>query len=124
MSAAAIFCWKGTNNELFQGEGITRDMSVGGIFVLTATCPPTNAIVQMEVLLPVSGGVSNAHMKSDLTVLRMEHDIAENRRSAFSAVGSGFSLRTFSKKSNAGCSRHDQRVGRSHREIGMKGANQ
>jgi hypothetical protein len=100
MSAAVIFRWKGPDNERFQGEGVTRDMSVAGVFVLTATCPPANAEVQIEVLLPLSGGVSNARMKSEMAVLRVEHDIAENRRSGFSAVGSGFSLRTFSKKAS------------------------
>jgi hypothetical protein len=98
MSTAVIFRWKGPNNELFQGEGVTRDMSVQGIFALTPTCPPASAVVQMEVLLPFSDGGSNARMKSELKVLRVEHDIAENRRSGFSAVGTGFSLRTFTKK--------------------------
>jgi hypothetical protein len=100
MSTAVIFRWKGPNNERFQGEGITRDMSVASIYVLTATCPPANAVIQMEVLLPVPDGVSNARMNSEMTVLRVEHDIAENKRSGFSAVGSGFSLRTFSKKAS------------------------
>jgi len=98
MSTPVIFRWKGPNDELFQGEGVTRDMSVVGIFILTSTCPPANAVVQMEVLLPVSDGASNARMKSELTVLRVEHDVAQNNRSGFSAVGAGFSLRTFSKK--------------------------
>jgi hypothetical protein len=100
MSTAVIFRWKGPDNERFQGEGVTRDMSVAGIFVLTATCPPANAMVQMEVLLPLSDGGSNVRMKSGMTVLHVEHDIAENKRSGFSAVGSGFSLRTFSKRAS------------------------
>ncbi len=39
-------------------------------------------------------------MKSDMRVLRVEHDIAGNKRSGFSALGTGFSLRTFSKKAS------------------------
>lgn len=100
MTTAVIFRWKGPGNERFQGEGVTRDMSVAGIFVLTATCPPANASVQMEVLLPISDGASRARMKSDMRVLRVEHDIAGNKRSGFSALGTGFSLRTFSKKAS------------------------
>jgi len=100
MSTAVIFRWSGPDNERFQGEGVTRDMSVAGVFVLTSTCPPPNAFIQMEVILPFLDGVSNARMKSEMTVLRVEHDIAESKRSGFSALGAGFSLRTFSKKAS------------------------
>jgi hypothetical protein len=100
MSTPVIFHWKGPDDERFQGEGVTRDMSVAGAFVLTATCPPPNAVVQMEVLLPLSDGASKARMKADMTVLRVEHDIAGNERSGFSAVGKGFTLRNLSKQSS------------------------
>jgi hypothetical protein len=100
MSTAVVFHWNGPENERFQAEGVSRDMSVNGVFVLTATCPPANAVIQMEVLLPVSDGVSKARMKSDMRVLRVEHDVAHTRRSGFSAYGKGFSLRTFSKKAS------------------------
>lgn len=84
----------------FQGEGFTRDMSVAGVFVFTATCPPVKAAVQMEVFLPFSDGASKARMKSDMVVLRVEHDIADDKRNGFSTVGKGFSLRTISKKAS------------------------
>jgi hypothetical protein len=100
MSTCVIFRWKGPHNKRFQGEGITRDMSVAGIFVSSGTCPPANAAIQMEVLLPISDGASKARMESEMTVLRVDHDNAENRRSGFSAVGPGFLLRTFSKKAS------------------------
>ena len=100
LTTAAIFRWVGPDNKRFQGEGATRDMSVEGVFILTATCPPANAVVQMEVVLPLSGGSSKAEMKADMMVLRVEHDIAGVSRSGFSAVGEGFSLRTFSERAS------------------------
>ena len=100
MSTPVIFRWNGPDNERFQGEGVTRDMSVAGVFVLSATSPPANSAVQMEVLLPISDGASKVRMKSDMTVLRVEQDLTDNKRSGFSAVGKGFSLRTFSKKAS------------------------
>jgi len=93
-----MFRWNGRENGHFQGEGITRDMSVAGAFILTATCPPPNAAVQMEVFLPLSDGGSKALMKADMMVLRVEHNIAGNNRSGFSVEGKGFSLRTFSER--------------------------
>jgi hypothetical protein len=100
MSTAVVFYWNGPDRERFQAEGATRDISVNGVFVLTGICPPANALIQMEVLLPVSDGASKARMKSEMTVLRVEHDIVDTKRSGFSAIGKGFSLRTFSKKAS------------------------
>lgn len=95
-----MFRWSGPEDENYQGEGVTRDVSVTGAFVLTATCPPPNAVVQMEVILPLSDGGSKARLNADMLVLRVEHDIAGNKRSGFSAVSKGFSLRTFSERAS------------------------
>jgi hypothetical protein len=54
----------------------------------------------MEVILPLSNGGSKALMNADMMVLRVEHDVAGNRRSGFSASGKGFSLRTFSERAS------------------------
>jgi hypothetical protein len=95
-----MFRWSGPEDGHHQGEGVTRDMSVAGAFVLTATCPPPNAVVQMEVVLPLSDGGSKALLNAEMMVLRVEHDIAGDRRSGFSAVCKGFSLRTFSDRAS------------------------
>jgi len=100
MSASVTFRWSGPENGRYQGEGVTRDMSVAGAFVLTATCPPPNAVIQMDVFLPMSDGTSKVQMKADMMVLRVEHDIAGKKRSGFSAVGKGFSLRTSSERAS------------------------
>jgi hypothetical protein len=100
MNTAVIFHWRGPDNKRFQGEGATRDLSVEGAFVLTATCPPANARVHMEVILPLSDGVSKAQMSADMTVLRVDHDIEGSKRSGFSAAGKGFLLSTLSDRAS------------------------
>jgi hypothetical protein len=100
MNASVMFRWNGPETGHYQGEGITRDMSVAGAFVLTATCPPPNALVEVEVFLPLSDGTAKALMKAEMMVLRVEHDLAGNKRSGFSAVSQGFSLRTFSDRAS------------------------
>jgi len=100
MNASVMFRWTGPEDEHYQGEGVTRDMSVAGAFVTTATCPPPNALVQMEVFLPLSDDGSKALMNAGMMVLRVEHDNAGNKRSGFSAVGKGFSLHTFSERAS------------------------
>jgi len=98
MSTSVIFHWKGPENQRLQGEGATRDVSVEGVFVLTKTCPPENALVQLEVILPLSDGASKAQMKAAMRVVRVDHDAAGNSRNGFSAAGKGFSLRTFTDR--------------------------
>jgi hypothetical protein len=100
MGTSVIFQWKRPDNQRFQAEGVTRDMSVEGVYVLTGTPPPVNARIHMEVILPLSDGASKAKMKSEMRVSRVDHDIAGTDRSGFSAVGKGFLLRTFSKKAS------------------------
>jgi hypothetical protein len=100
MNARVVFHWDGPDGGDYQGEGVTRDMSVAGAFVMTATCPPPKSIVQMEVHLPLNDGGSKALMRSDVVVLRVEHEIAGSHRSGFSVVGKGFSLRTFSERAS------------------------
>jgi hypothetical protein len=100
MNASVMFRWSGPDNSHYQGEGVTQDMSVAGAFVLTATCPPPNAVVHMEVFLPLAEGGSKAQMKAEMLVLRVEHGIAGSKGSGFSAVGKGFSLRTFSDRAS------------------------
>jgi hypothetical protein len=98
MSTSVIFRWDGPDNKRFQGEGSTRDISVGGVFVLTPTCPPSFAPVHLEVILPLSDGVSKVQMKADMTVLRVDHNVPGTSRSGFSAVGPGFLLDTKSER--------------------------
>jgi hypothetical protein len=75
-------------------------MSVAGAFVLTATCPPPNAVVEVEVFLPLSESGASALMQANMLVLRVEHGIEGPQRSGFSAVSKGFSLRTFSDRAS------------------------
>jgi len=75
-------------------------MSVAGAFILTATCPPPNAVVQVEVFLPLLESGARALMQASMLVLRVEHGIAGPTQSGFSAVSKGFSLRTFSDRAS------------------------
>lgn len=100
MNASVLFRWSGPGDGPYQGEGVTRDMSVAGAFVLTSTCPPPNSLVHVEVFLPLSDAGSKALMKAEMKVLRVEHDLAGNQGSGFSAVSKGFSLCTFSERAS------------------------
>ena len=71
---------------------------MSGVFVLTAACPPIDSVVHAEVAFPRSDGDSKVEMKSEMRVMRVESDMANDRRSGFSAVGKGFALRAIPKQ--------------------------
>ncbi len=71
---------------------------MAGVYVFSATSPPVNSTVQMEVVLPALDSAPVPRIKAEMKVLRVEHDIAGKNQSGFSAVGNGFSLRAISKK--------------------------
>lgn len=96
--SSAIFQWEGPENRRFQGTGITRDMSLNGVYILTAVCPPSNAVVQMEVFVAASEGVSRLRMKAEMTVLRVETNISGSNHGGFAAEGKEFLLHTVSKR--------------------------
>ena len=49
---AACFPGKTCTTERLYAEGITRDISVLGAFIVSPTCPPVETQVEVEVLLP------------------------------------------------------------------------
>ena len=58
LDAPAVFSWEGAPRGRFHGEGITRDISVQGAFILSATLPPPNCPIQVDLLLPSLTGMS------------------------------------------------------------------
>lgn len=75
-------------------------MSLAGAYILTETSPPVNARVQMEVIFPALYTESSTRITAEMKVLRVDHDIAGEVGSGFSAVGKGFSVRAASKNSS------------------------
>jgi PilZ domain len=98
LRAQVIFRWGNSHKGRFHGEGTTRDVGLGGAYVLTATCPPVNEMVKMEIILPELFTTSNTRMRAEMKVLRVEHDTASEGRGGFSVVGKGFSVHPVSKQ--------------------------
>jgi hypothetical protein len=74
LDAPAVFSWEGDRHRRFQGEGITRDISIQGAFILTATLPPPDCAIQVDLLLPSLTGVkSMMRITGRARVIRVEH---------------------------------------------------
>ena len=87
LDAPAVFSWEGVRHRRFQGEGITRDVSVQGAFILTATMPPPDCSIQLDLLLPSITGM-NAMMRitGKARVIRVEHPSADTWIHGFAVV--------------------------------------
>jgi hypothetical protein len=90
----ALFYWKSGGGDHFQGEGITRDISVVGAYIMSATCPPADLPIDLEIILPSGPSVGKPRIKAKTRVLRVEHGVGGRARSGFSVMGDCFKLRT------------------------------
>jgi hypothetical protein len=70
---AVAFFWENAEGDKFQAEGVTRDISEVGVYVLSGTCPPLKSKVRVEVTLAQPGIVSGS-LKGRMQVLRVERD--------------------------------------------------
>ena len=50
--ASVLFSWDEERGVHLEGTGVTRDMSIKGVFVYSMVLPPKNASVDMEVAFP------------------------------------------------------------------------
>ena len=79
LDAPAVFSWEGMRHKRYQGEGVTRDISVQGAFILTATMPPPDCPVQVDLLLPSLTGMK-AMMRITGKARRHSHRASQQRR--------------------------------------------
>lgn len=94
LGASVVFSWESSQGKRLKGEGSTRDLSVEGAYLYTSTCPPVNAIILVDVLLPRLHRTAPALMiHTEARVLRIEHPLGDSGRSGF-AVKSGIRQRS------------------------------
>lgn len=87
LDAPAVFSWEGARNRRLQGEGITRDISVQGAFILTATMPPPDCPVQVDLLLPsLTEDKGMMRITGKARVIRVEHPASDTWIHGFAVV--------------------------------------
>jgi hypothetical protein len=92
LDAPALFSWDSAEQKRLQGEGITRDISVFGAFIVTATCPPVDVPIQVEVVLPSLTGLKPViRVSGAARVLRVEHSSKGEEENGFAVVSEDFS---------------------------------
>lgn len=93
LAASAVFRWESPGGGLVQGQGITRDISVKGAFILTANCPPAGIVLSVEIFLPqLRNGGHLMRMVSEVQVVRVEHPVLGESQDGFAVVGDDFAI--------------------------------
>jgi len=91
LNAPVVFFWKDEGNAQHAGTGRTRDIGLGGAFVFTKICPPLEAPLHLEVVLPtVYIEVRPLKVEGDGQVIRVEPGVPGG---GFAAAIRHFSLR-------------------------------
>ena len=92
LDAPALFSWESAEGKRFEGKGITRDMSAFGAFILTPKCPPIDAPIQLEVVLPSLPGMKTViRLSGEARVLRVVQISKDEGQSGFAVVSGDFS---------------------------------
>ncbi len=86
-----IFRWLGPERSRLQGDGVTRDISARGAYVLSVTAPPVDAEVDVEVYL-LGYREPKSRIKARMKVSRVDDRAQGAARLGFSLVGDGFQL--------------------------------
>lgn len=87
LDAPAVFSWEGDRWGRFHGEGITRDISVQGAFILSATLPPSDCPVYVDLLLPSVTGISAVmRITGRARVTRVEYSAEDGWIHGFAVV--------------------------------------
>jgi len=93
LGVPAFFSWLDQRGLSQQGEGTTRDISAGGVFLFANTLPPVGSAIRFEISLPpLPGAVRSLRIEAEGRVLRIEPAAGGKGRSGFAAVNEGFVL--------------------------------
>jgi hypothetical protein len=93
LGARAVFSWERPGQGRLEREGVTRDISESGAFIVTTSCPPALASVQVELFLPpLHGTVATVRLRAEMRVVRIEQAPPGDQQSGFAVEGPGFSI--------------------------------
>jgi hypothetical protein len=87
LDVPALFYWDTIDKKRLHGEGITRDISVFGAFIVSPTCPPVQVPLLFEVILPsLPGTMPVVRIKGEARVVRVDHPDARQGENGFAVV--------------------------------------
>jgi len=94
LEVPVVFSWREPNGSRRRARGYTRDLSPGGMFLITPRMPPVGSSVGMDAYLPpLSEAAGSWRIVSQGRVVRVEPNPREGTPGGFAAVSQRFVLR-------------------------------
>lgn len=85
IAARTIFWWNDHNGAARHGQGITRDLSTRGAFVIAPECPPAGSLIEVRINISNStANKSSADLHAKGIVLRVERPGGDRSKEGFS----------------------------------------
>ena len=85
--------WQDRAGTRYRGQGLARDISAGGLFVLTHDLPPLEVDVRLEVFFRSFLAGSRLALRINSRVVRVEKDPRVKERDGFAVAVKTFMLR-------------------------------
>jgi hypothetical protein len=93
LRAPVHFLWKNRDGVVQHGDGFTRDISSRAAYVYTESQPPTDAEIDIDIVLAwLSEEHSSLHMSGKAKVIRVEATTTDEHSGAFVAGAESFTL--------------------------------
>ena len=94
LEVPVIFFWREPNGSRRRARGYTRDLSPGGMFLITPRTPPLGTTIGLDAYLPpLSEAAGNWRIVSKGRVVRVEANPKVGVPGGFAAVSQRFVLR-------------------------------
>lgn len=94
LEVPVVFSWREPNGSRRRARGYTRDLSPGGMFLITPRTPPVGTVVGMDAYLPALSEIAGGwRMVSQGRVVRVEPNPQEGIPGGFAAANQRFVLR-------------------------------
>jgi PilZ domain len=84
-----VFRWQGAGRSWLQCDGVTRDISAKGAYVIAVTSPPAGAVVHVEVYL-LGFHERKSRIKARMKALRVDTYAGRSGRMGFALKGDSF----------------------------------
>ena len=84
LKAIAIFAWENAEQDRFEGEGVTGDISVSNAYIVSHNCPQRDALVQVVILLPrIPDTDLTVTIQMEARVIRVDEPSGRKKRAGF-----------------------------------------
>ena len=94
LEVLVVFSWREPNGSRRRARGYTRDLSPGGMFLITPRTPPLGTTIGLDAFLPpLSEAAGSWRIVSKGRVVRVEANPTEGVPGGFAAVSQRFVLR-------------------------------